>query len=251
MAYKGTRYHGWQKQPQVRSVQELIESAISHVLGKAIIIHGCGRTDKGVHAQQFFAHFNYDLPIEFNLVFRLNKMLPPDIRVFTFFEVPFKANAQYDATSRTYTYYIHSYEDPFISDLSAYYNVTNFDKKLLNAAINYIPVIQDFRSVCLKPNQYKTTNCKITQASISYQSEKKLTIQITANRFLQGMMRLLIGRVIEVASGRLPIERYQEILREKGTFPHIWKAYPQGLHLTEVTYPFVKPTSPESIFSRN
>lgn len=219
-------------------MQEIIESAISQILGVATKIHGCGRTDKGVHAQQFFAHFDFEGQISFDLIFRLNKLLPPDIRIHTFFEVPINSNAQYDATSRTYTYYMHSDEDPFISDLSAYYDFSNFDKELLKAAINFIPTIQDFRSVCLKPNQYKTTICKISKATITNQSDHKLTIQVSANRFLQGMMRLLIGRIIEVALGKLSLIDYQTTLQTNGSFRFNNKAFAQGLHLTKVIYPF-------------
>lgn len=173
-------------------------------------------------------------------------MLPSDVRVYAFFEVPFNSNSQYDATSRTYTYYMHSSEDPFISDVSAYYDFTNFDKLLLEAAINYIPEIEDFHSVCLKPNQYKTTLCKVSKATISYPSEDRITIQVSSNRFLQGMMRLLIGRVIEVAEKKVSLTDYQTTLQSKGSFRFNDKAYPQGLHLTEVRYPYVKHNSNDS-----
>ena len=120
LSYKGTLFFGWQKQPKKISVQELIESAVSKMNGgKPVKVTGCGRTDTGVHASQFYAHFEMNLPYsEDEFCYKLNCMLPQSIAIQSVIQVPNDLHSRFSATSRTYHYFISKTKDPFTADLS-------------------------------------------------------------------------------------------------------------------------------------
>ena len=154
LAYQGANYHGWQRQPNVPSVQQTIEEALSKMLGNKVIVIGCGRTDAGVHAKSFFAHFDLKAALNdhlreniaanipcffgFDPVHRLNKMLPSDISIMHMMQVPKEIHAQYSAQSRTYEYHFHTHKDPFLAQSSALYDAKKLDYDLIQSALHLI-----------------------------------------------------------------------------------------------------------------
>ncbi|MEM8909073.1 MAG: tRNA pseudouridine synthase A, partial [Bacteroidota bacterium] len=243
---QGHRYHGWQRQPQVESVQAMLETQLSKMLGQAIKVAGCGRTDAGVHASQYFLHFRFAETLDFDPVFRLNKMLPADIVIFDCWPVAEKAHAQHDATSRTYEYFIHTRKSPFLEDRSSYYELgADFDWTSVQKAVSHLPQTQNYYAFCKRPDLYVHTLCKVTEAELrSNTDQTRLRFRIRANRFLQGMVRLLVGNLLKVGQGRLPLERFMEALQEQKSLPFFNAAYPQGLYLTKVEYPYLNLASP-------
>ena len=236
LAYKGTRYHGWQRQPNVSSIQETIESALSTILSQSTRIHGCGRTDAGVHASQFFAHFDHDSEFDFDLVFRLNKMLPRDIVIQELMRVEDRRHAQFDARERTYLYNMHFNPDPFVQALSTF-NQDDLDWSEIETAFEKLVTISDFGNLCKSPNQYKHTKCNISFAEIRF-SEKRdsVVFEIRADRFLQGMVRLIIARMLDIGAGKLSLTEFEQKMETQTPFQYNNTAYPQGLFLSKVRY---------------
>ncbi|MEO1263527.1 MAG: tRNA pseudouridine synthase A [Bacteroidota bacterium] len=240
LAYKGTRYHGWQRQPQHPSIQEILEAALQKMTGKKINCIGCGRTDAGVHASQFFCHIKIDQPFDFDPVFRLNKMLPNDISVFGFIPADRTAHAQHDAISRTYTYRIHTVKNAFKSELSAFYPKENLNTDKMQKAIALLPNYRDYRSMCKQPDLYKSTICNISKSTIMVSPhENELTFEITADRFLRGMVRILTGNILEIGYGRMSLSDFEACLISGKTAKHFKAAYPQGLYLSRIIYPYL------------
>lgn len=240
LAYKGTKYHGWQRQPLHVSIQSTLEDMLEKMIGEKVACIGCGRTDAGVHASQFYCHIKLSKPFSFDPVFRLNKMLPDDIIIYEFIEVEGRCHAQHDAVSRTYTYRIHTKEDPFISELSSYYTGRGLDLTLMQQAANVIPNYTDFRSMCKHPDFYKTTQCHISSVTLTGNKDlTNLTFTITSNRFLRGMIRLLVGNLLQVAYKKMSVQQFENCLKT-GERPGRYNlAQPQGLYLSKVTYSFL------------
>lgn len=235
LAYKGTNYQGWQRQKNGLGVQEVLENTLEKMIGSSINCVGCGRTDAGVHASQYFCHIVVGDPFDYDPVFRLNKMLPPDISIFECFEVPATFHAQKDATQRTYTYKIHTQKHALKSNLSAYYTATGLSIDRMQEAIALITPYQDFRSMCKQPDLYKHTICAVSKASL-VQNVADLSIEITADRFLKGMVRILIGNILEIGYGRLDVQVFENCLQSGQPAPYFNIAYPQGLYLSKVKY---------------
>lgn len=206
---------------------------------------GCGRTDAQVHASQYFFHL--DTLKEWNsetdrqeLVFRINKTLPADIAVFDILRVDQGVHAQYDAKQRTYDYFIHTVKDPFLSNLSSYYDKPELKIDKMKAAVHLLSKYEDYRSFCKSPDQYKHTLCTIFSASLSADPKgEKLHFRITSSRFLRGMIRALAAKLIKIGSGEMTVEEFEQILISKETPSNLEFAFPQGLYLSKVTYPFL------------
>jgi len=237
LAYNGTRFSGWQRQVNTsNTIQENIEVQISKLAGENIRLHGCGRTDKGVHAEQYFANFSMPKKPE-NWVYKLNKMVDSDIKIHSITSVDEKFNARFDAISRTYRYFFHNNKDPFINEISAYY------PKLLNVSTHFealresLEQNREFSGFCKSPNSHDNTLCKIYAVHL-FQNEKtgRYCIEITANRFLRGMIRILMHYFLEICSNTFTSEEYLEILNS-GKNPHeVQFSYPQGLFLCHIKY---------------
>ncbi|MFZ2901098.1 MAG: tRNA pseudouridine synthase A [Saprospiraceae bacterium] len=239
LSYKGTHYHGWQRQPGKPTVQETLEDALARILGRKVNCIGCGRTDAGVHASHYFCHIVLHEAPGFDLVFRLNKVLPGDISIHECLEAPREAHAQHDAVSRSYTYRIHTFKDAFLSELSAFYPADGLDVGKLHAAAALIPRYKDFRGVCMQSGLYKSTICQVSHAAWTIaENGRQLQFNITSDRFLKGMVRILVGNMLETAYGRMSLEHFEEILRTGRPAPFFNAAYPQGLYLSDVKYPF-------------
>ena len=156
LSYNGINYHGWQNQPNAISVQETLEKAFSILLNQKIAIMGCGRTDTGVHASQFFAHFDVDKTLDDNFLYKINSFLPKDIAIHQFFLVDKNAHARFDATSRSYQYRINLGKNPFLLDTTWQILSKNIDISLMNMLqknfliIRTLKVFQDLIQM-LKP----------------------------------------------------------------------------------------------------
>ena len=236
LAYDGGAYHGWQIQPNAASVQQEIETALSKLHGnQPIEVVGCGRTDAGVHAQQYFLHT--DLPVQCDpqqLVFKLNRMTPPDIAFFQAWETPTDLHARFDASQRTYRYFIHHHKDPFKNHTS-WYHQTSLDVAAMNEAAKHLLGLQDFGSFAKLHTDVKTNICEVHAAKWQV-SENGLYFEITANRFLRNMVRAIVGTLVEVGLGKLdPIDLVQ-IIKATDRSAAAVSAPAHGLFLWKITY---------------
>lgn len=238
LSYKGTNYHGWQVQPNAISVQETLNKAFSTILREEIELTGAGRTDTGVHAKNYIAHIESkkeNLHTDTKLVFKLNSILPKDIAIHSIKKVKKDAHARFDATSRTYHYFIHQAKDPFVLEKSTYIPY-QLDIDKMNAATQVLFSYTDFTSFSKLHTDVKTNNCKITKAIWAI-SDEKLKFTITADRFLRNMVRAIVGTLIEVGKGKITIDDFKNIIESKNRSNAGTSAPAQGLFLVNIDYP--------------
>ena len=240
MAFNGYNYRGWQRQPIALNVQQIVEDTLAKVLKVPVSVMGCGRTDSQVHASQFFFHSDIEKAWDYDLLFRLNKTLPDDIAVFEIIPVDDNRHARFDATQRTYDYFIHTYKDPFLSTASALYLERDLNLEKMKAAVALLPKYHDYRALCKTPAVYRTTICKVTSARLFCDaSGDRIRFQITADRFLGRMIRIIMGKLLMIGRGELSVEEFESYLITKKTPDTFEMAYPQGLYLSKVTYPYL------------
>lgn len=240
IAYHGSRYGGWQKHPGRSSVQQILENALSRLLKQPIAIIGCGRTDARVHASQFFFHMDVEKEWDFDLFFRLNKILPDDIAVFDIIPMQGLPHARFDARQRTYDYFIHTYKDPFLNGFSSLYEERQLDIDAMNAAVNLLPNYIDYRAFCKCPDRLEHTLCYVSEAGLYIDSTgDRIRLHISANRFLSKMIRIIMGRLLEIGRGQMSVDEFEYHLAHKKTPKNIIPAHPQGLYLSKVTYPYL------------
>ena len=224
-------------------MQLVIENCLSRVLKSSVTIVGCGRTDSHVHASQYFFHtdLSADLNIEVSseLLFRINKTLPDDIAVFDILPVEEKHHARLSAIDRTYTYFIHHTKDPFLNLTSSLYaGELNYEK--MKMAADLLAAFQDYKFFHRPASRPKTTLCNVSNASLFIdETGERIKFTITANRFLSGMVRIITYRLIQVGRNKISVEQFGNYLRGTETPPNIKSAYPQGLYLSKVKYPFL------------
>jgi len=238
IAYKGTDYHGWQIQPNAVSIQEKIQDALALIFKKTIAIMGAGRTDTGVHAKQLFAHF--DVVESFNIaevLYKLNGILPKDIAIIAIHQVADNAHARFDATSRTYHYYINTKKNPFTTE-SSWFVKQELDLDLMNQAAQKLFDYTDFQCFSKSNTDVKTYLCDIQEAYWK-QDGDLLVFTITADRFLRNMVRAIVGTLVAVGSGKLPLSAMDEIIQSKNRSQAGASAAAQGLFLTQVKYPYL------------
>ncbi len=217
-------------------MQQTIEEALSKIFKETIRIHGCGRTDAGVHATRYYAQ-TFLPNWNFDLVERINLVLPTDISVFEFIPVTPQANVQYSAQSRTYQYYFHLNKNPLLNHFSTWYWKTNPDLSLLEAGLKRMVGTKDFHAFCIRPDQYKDTRCVVSQATLHEGPfPKSYYIELTANRFLQQMIRLSVARLIDLSIGKITLGDFEAALETRQPFLHHLPAPPQGLRLADVAY---------------
>lgn len=240
MGYHGSKYCGWQRQPGVSSVQEVIERKLYEILKIPVTIIGCGRTDTKVHASQFFFHMDVSYAWDFDLKFRLNKRLPDDIAIFDIIPVEETRHARFDATLRTYDYFMHTYKDPFLSNVSSLYEEDHLDIDSMKKAVALLPQYHDFRAFCKSPDQYRHTVCDISSACLyADKNGERLRLQIMSNRFLYRMIRNIVAKLLQVGRGTLHVAEFEHYLSTQEIPPDNKPAYPQGLFLSKVTYPYL------------
>ena len=244
ISYKGTSYHGWQIQPNSLTVQKILDDALSIILGEQISTTGAGRTDTGVHALVFCAHFESsspDLASGKNLIFKLNSFLPKDISVKSIKEVVPDANARYSAVSRTYKYYISKVKDPF-SENASWYLHGDINVEKMNKAGRLLINNSDFTSFSKLHSGAKTNICKIYSA-IWEETDILLVFTIRADRFLRNMVRAIVGTMVEVGIGKLSLDKFEEIILARDRCRAGKSAPAKGLFLADIEYP-------EEIFSQ-
>ncbi|RYY35983.1 MAG: tRNA pseudouridine(38-40) synthase TruA [Sphingobacteriaceae bacterium] len=238
LAYDGTRYHGWQIQPNALTVQELLNKALSTILRQPVETTGCGRTDTGVHATEFFAHFDALQTIDhgpWTIDSRgLNALLPHDIAIKRIFQVDNDAHTRFDATLRSYEYHIHFNKDPFKHNYSWLLR-DRPDINLMNQAARIITEYTDFSCFSKSNTQVKTNNCKISRAEW-VEADGGIVFHISADRFLRNMVRAIVGTLIEVGRGDIPPETVRDIIESKNRGNAGTSVPACGLYLTEVKY---------------
>ncbi len=235
LSYKGTNYHGWQEQPNAKTVQAEINRALSTILNTNIEVIGAGRTDTGVHANQMFAHFDCDIDFDIqNLMFKLNSFLPSDIAIKDIFKVKEDANCRFDALSRTYQYHIIQKKDPF--NKTAYFLQNDLDIKAMNEACKYIIGKQDFTSFSKVNTQTFTNNCDVMFAKWELVNNK-IIFTIKADRFLRNMVRAIVGTLLDVGFGKIIAADVAKIIAAKDRSKSGVSVPAHALFLTEVKYP--------------
>ena len=216
LSYDGTRYHGWQVQPNGSSVQEKLQWALSTILRQDIQVTGAGRTDAGVHARMMVAHFDVesmDFELQ-HLTYKLNRLLPQDIAIQMMEPVSDEMHARFSATSRTYHYYIHTVKDPFLRAYSCELHYP-LEFQLMNEAAAILMTYEDFGAFCKAHADVKTTLCHITTAQWHQTSPSSWYFEITANRFLRNMVRAVVGTLIDVGRGRLSLDDFRKVIEGK------------------------------------
>ena len=234
-SYNGSNYHGWQFQPNANSVQETLSNAMSVVLKYKIDLMGAGRTDTGVHAKEMFAHFDFDTTIKVLItILKLNAFLPKDIVIFDIFLVKNDAHARFNATKRTYQYYINSYKDAFLNKQSYYYK-NKLDLDLMNEAAKLLFNYTDFECFSKKNTDVNTHNCKIFEAHWT-QNDNQLIFTITADRFLRNMVRAIVGTLITIGLKKLTLQDFETIIKSKDRNNAGFSVPACGLYLTQIEY---------------
>lgn len=240
ICFNGTNYRGWQRQTKAHNVQQVMEEALSQILKTPIFITGCGRTDAQVHASQFFFHVDIKDGWDFDLRFRVNKTLPDDIAVFNIIPVEDKQHARFDATLRTYDYFFHNYKNPFLNGMSALYQEKNLDLNTMKRAIALLPKYHDYRALCTSPDKQRTTICKVRSAYLfTDETQQRFRFQISADRFLGKMVRIIMGKLLLIGHHEISVDEFESYLISKKTPEAFEPAFPQGLYLSKVTYPFL------------
>jgi len=242
LGYDGRNYKGWQRQKSTRkTIQEVIEQLLFKIFKKEITVYGCGRTDTGVHASQYVLHINLDETPTFNLKFRLNKNLPNSIVIFEVIQVNENQHCRYDAVARTYDYFIHWKKDPILFHHSTFYEQFELDFGLMRKAMELISRTKDFKPLCKQPHLYKSTLCQIMKTELFINEEQgRLRFSITSNRFLRGMVRYCVFFLLEVASGEMSLNEFEQILNQEKVFIKKKPVLPNGLYLSKIEYPFLE-----------
>jgi tRNA pseudouridine38-40 synthase len=241
LAYQGYRYRGWQQQGgKIRTVQAVMEDCLSRLLKHKVIAVGCGRTDAQVHASQYILHFNTSEPLSDNFKFVINKMLPDTISVFGVYPVADRAHARYDAVLRQYDYLLHTHKQAFLAEQSALYDKGPIDLLAMKKAADRLLHYEDFRGYCLSPDKHNTTLCYLKHVALfSNEDQSRIRFQISSNRFLRGMIRIIMHRLLEVGWGKIDLDEFEKPLKDEVPPRPLRSAYPEGLYLSKVTYPFL------------
>jgi tRNA pseudouridine38-40 synthase len=237
LSFDGTPYCGWQIQQNAHSVQAEIEAALEKMLSEAVQLTGCGRTDTGVHALQFYAHFETEKELDgYTHSHKLNSLLPQNIAILSLFPVEENTHARFSAHSRSYAYYMHFDRNPFLQNKSYYYYGTMPDIALLNASCHIIRNTTNFKAFSKSRTQVANFECTIKEAFWQYEG-KQLVFRVKANRFLRNMVRAMVGTMLEVGTGKIALDQLQEVLKS-GNRQNAGTSVPAcGLYLVKIDYP--------------
>ena len=239
LSYNGTAYHGWQVQKNTpQTIQNVLNEMLSRLLNEKISVIGCGRTDTGVHAKEYFAHFDAKKELMIDpekWIFKFNHALPADIAIQKIFPVHEKANARFDAVARTYQYVINRKKDPFKIDSACYlFGELNLDE--MNKAAKVLFDYIDFASFAKSNTQNATNNCKLYKAEWK-EEDGLLIFTISADRFLRNMVRAIVGTLLMVGKGKMSIEKFKQVIESKTRSNAGLSAHACGLYLVKVEYP--------------
>ena len=250
LSYNGTRFCGYQRQPNGVSVQETIENALTTLLKEPTEIVGCGRTDTGVHASQYFAHFDAPEAADWHnparhhqLILSLNALVGYDIAIQNIVHVADDAHARFDATSRTYHYHLDLRKNPFRRETAAFVPyIQRVDVDLLQAAAKILLDYSDFQTFCKTETDVNNYICRLSQSFWRVdEANQQLIYTISANRFLRGMVRLIVGMCLHVATQKISLDELHYALSHQLPLKKAFSAPPQGLFLTDIRYPYIAP----------
>lgn len=245
ISFKGTSYHGWQIQPGTATVQKVLDDTLTTILKEQISTTGAGRTDAGVHAKVFCAHFDcscIDPDADKAIINRMNGLLPKDISVVSLLRVRPDAHARFSAVSRTYKYYIARSKNPFSDDSSWYFH-GGLNVEKMNQACSILVRHNDFTSFSRLHTNVKNNLCHIFNAGWE-EADEKLVFTIKADRFLRNMVRAIVGTMIEAGTGKIDMNEFEKIILAGDRCLAGQSAPAKGLFLTDIEYPeeiFVKP----------
>lgn len=240
ITYDGTDFHGWQVQPGQPTIQQKLNDSLSKILQQSIQVTGCGRTDAGVHASEYYLHFDSNKQAENKLIYQLNSVLPDSIAVLELIPVKDDQHARFDAYKRSYTYHIHFEKNPFLNRFSyhCYYRKLTIEKmkRVAESLIQY----SDFSPLSKDNEDVKSTICSIYQSElIIKKGGKQLELKISANRFLHNMIRRIVGLLISVGREKISEEEVIEVMSNSAEFSLNFVAPPEGLFLSGVNYRFI------------
>lgn len=235
ITYDGANYNGWQNQINAVGVQQVVEGTLSKLLREKIAIVGSGRTDTGVHCAQQYFHADLTRDVPEDLLPRLNSFLPRDIAIRSIRPVKADAHARYDARERSYDYHITRTKNPLLVG-RAFYFFKPCDVSLMNEAAGHLLGKHDFASFSKVKTDVNHFVCTIHRA-IWKQKGDELIFTITANRFLRGMVRAIVGTLLDVGTQKISIRDFQGIIRSKDRKKAGMNVPPEGLYLMRVKYP--------------
>lgn len=240
LGYRGATFHGWQVQPNAVSVQGVVENALSVVLRKPVSIVGAGRTDTGVNARVMYAHFDCDsqLPDKGRMLVSLNRLVGHDIAIHDIIPVHDDAHARFDASERTYKYFVSFEKSPFFYPLS-WHCPNGLDLGLMDEAASVLLVTDDFTSFAKLHSDSKTNICKVTRAEWSMEGDTMAVFTITADRFLRNMVRAVVGTLVDVGRGKLSLEDFRKIIDRKDRCAAGQSMPGEALFLWDVKYPYI------------
>jgi len=244
LSYNGSSFHGWQVQENALTVQQEIEHCLKLLINQEINLHGCGRTDSGVHARYFVAHFDSKKKFKQDeiaeLIRKLNLFLPESIIIQEIIPVHKDAHARFDAEMRTYKYFISRTKNPFLSKYSYYYHGP-LNIRLMNLAAQTLKQYTDFTTFAKTGGNSKTNECNIFFAEWDIDKESQLMVfTITANRFLRNMVRSIVGTLLEVGKEKMTIEEFRAIVQQKRRSLAGASMDAKGLFLWDVQYPHIE-----------
>lgn len=208
VAYKGSRYSGFQVQQNALTIQSEIETAFAVLLRQPVKLTGSSRTDAGVHALQNYFHFDVEVPLHPHFVYKMNALLPPDIVIKTLYLMPPEAHSRFDATSRAYQYCIYQYKNPFLKG-EGYYYPYKLDLEAMQQGAALVQQQTNFFAFSKTNTQVRNFNCTITRSQWTQQDKDVFVYNIEGNRFLRGMVRLLTASLLKIGRGQLSINEFQ------------------------------------------
>ncbi|MGX5818773.1 tRNA pseudouridine(38-40) synthase TruA [Chitinophaga lutea] len=235
VAYMGGRYSGFQVQGGTLTVQSEIDRAVSVLLRQPVETTGSSRTDAGVHARQNFLHMDVEAPLHPQFQYKMNAILPPDIVLRGLYKVDDELHSRFAATGRAYEYTLYTYKDPFMRD-RGYYFPYRVDMALLQEAAAIVKEYRDFSTFSKRNTQVKTFNCTVMESAWR-QEDGRIYYNVSANRFLRGMVRGLVGTMLRVGRGKLSMADFRAAIESRDCTNADFAVPGEGLCLMRVMYP--------------
>lgn len=238
LQYDGSKHHGWQSQPtNIATIQGDIEKAFSKILREKIEVLGCGRTDTGVHARDYYMHMDLE-HLDWKLFGRVNRLLSENIALIDFIKVGDEAHARFDASSRSYEYHIHFSKNPFLNGRSYLFPYKNLDRDKMQKAVAMLTEYTHFDTFCKSNTDVIEKTCEITRSEWIF-NEEGAVYYVSANRFLRGMIRLIVGMSLQVGRGKMDLEYVKQQLAKQERLEKALSAPAHGLYLCDIKYPYI------------